>query len=60
MSKKIKLNIKFKGNEVLCAKSPLNCVGCKDSNNCEKIEVHYNPFTKKDIQECFKNDERHR
>lgn len=60
MSKKIKLNIKFKGNEVLCAKSPLFCKECNDNRNCEKIEVYYNQFTKKDIKECFKNDERHR
>jgi len=60
MGKKIKLNIKFKGNEVICAKSPSNCLGCKDKEECEKIEVHYNPFTSKDIKECFKNDERHR
>lgn len=60
MKKKIKLNIKFKGNEVLCAKSPLYCKDCKDKKNCEKVDVFYYPYTNKEIKECFKNDERHR
>ena len=60
MGKKIRLNIKFKGNEVLCAKSLLFCKECKDKSSCEKIDVYYNPFSSKDIKECFKNDERHR
>ncbi|OOM75486.1 hypothetical protein [Clostridium sp. BL-8] len=61
MHKKIKLNIRFVGNEVVCAKSPAKCCKrCANKNNCEEIEVHYNPFAKKDIEECFKNDERNR
>lgn len=60
MRKKIKLNVKFKGNEVLCAKSPLQCKKCLDNNTCEKMEMYYYPYTNKEIIECFKNDERHR
>lgn len=60
MWKKMKLNIKFEGNEVVCAKSPINCKRCNNKKNCESIEVYYCPYTKKDIEECFKNDERNR
>ena len=60
MEKKIKLNIKFKGNEIVCAKSPLHCKDCLDNNTCEEIVMHYYPFDKREVEECFKNDERHR
>lgn len=60
MKKKIELNIKFKGNEIVCAKSPLHCKGCKDNKTCEKIEMHYYLYTDREIKECFENDERHR
>lgn len=60
MRNKIVLNIKFKGKEVLCAKSPLNCKECKDKSACEKIDVYYYPYTNREIQDCFKNDERNR
>lgn len=60
MGKKIKLNIKFKGNEVLCAKSPLNCNECKDKKTCEEVVLYYNPYPKADIEKCFRNDERNR
>jgi hypothetical protein len=56
----MKLNIRFVGNEVVCAKSPINCNGCDNKKNCEQIEVYYSPYAKKDIEECFKNDERNR
>ncbi len=60
MRKKLKLNIKFKGDKVLCARSPLFCLNCKDKNKCERIETHYYPYAPNDIRECFKNDERNR
>lgn len=60
MRNKMKLNIRFAGNEVVCAKSPTNCKGCSYKNNCEQIEVYYYPYTKKEIEECFRNDERNR
>lgn len=60
MHKKIKLKIKFVGNEVVCAKSPINCKMCKDKNNCENITVSYNPYSYKDIINCFNNSEKRR
>lgn len=58
MRKKVELNIRFIGNKVLCAKSPINCKGCIHKSNCEKLELFYYTYTKKEIEECFKNDER--
>lgn len=58
--KKVKLNVKFKGNEVVCAKSPLSCNQCVDINKCEKIDMYYYPYKDNEIRECFKNDERKR
>lgn len=60
MRKKIKLNIKFNGDKVLCAKSPFFCTSCKDKSKCERIEIYYDPFSKRDIEDCFRNDERNR
>lgn len=54
--KKIKLNIKFNKDTVICAKSPELCGDC--SEDCEKMEVFYYPFNKRDLEECFKNDEK--
>ncbi|MVX62253.1 hypothetical protein GKZ28_00875 [Clostridium chromiireducens] len=60
MRKKIKLNVKFVENEVVCAKSPIGCKGCDSKSNCECLELYYYPFAKKEIEECFRNDERNR
>ncbi|NFN09417.1 hypothetical protein [Clostridium botulinum] len=60
MRKKLKLNIKFKGDQVLCARSPLFCLSCKEKNKCERIETYYYPYKYADIEECFRNDERKR
>lgn len=60
MRKKIKLNIKFMGNEVVCAKSPVNCRNCKDKNKCENLNVFYYPYPHKDILNCFNNNEKRR
>lgn len=54
--KKIKLNIKFNQGIVICARSPSECKNCKE--HCELMELSYNPFSNKDIMECFKNSER--
>ncbi|CUU46967.1 hypothetical protein [Clostridium beijerinckii] len=56
--KKLKPNIKFNQEIVVCAKSPSECSGCKEC--CELIELFYYPFDGKNIKECFKNDERRR
>lgn len=58
--KKLKLNIKFNKGIVVCAKSPIECISCKDIKQCEKMELFYYPFNDKDIQECFKNNEKRR
>ncbi|MBS6486355.1 hypothetical protein [Veillonella sp.] len=60
MQKKIKLKIKFIGSEVACAKSPINCKGCKDEKNCETLSVIYNPYPQRDIINCFNNSEKRR
>jgi len=52
--KKIKLNVRFKNGNVICAKSPDLCIGCKE--DCEKMDLFYYPF--KGIEECFKNSEK--
>lgn len=58
--RKLKLNIKFEGNKVICARSPDKCTGCKDIKSCEKIDFFYYPFNDRDIKECFRNNERRR
>lgn len=60
MRKKVKLNIKFQKNIVLCAKSPEFCIDCKEKQTCEHIEMFYNPYSNKDILECFNNSEKRR
>ena len=57
---KLKLNIKFKNNKVICAKSPEFCVNCKNRNDCETLKVFYDPYPYKDIINCFNNSERRR
>ncbi len=56
--KKLKLNIKFNKGMVVCARSPSECKSCKE--HCEIMELSYNPFSNKDLKECFTNDERRR
>ena len=54
--KKIKLNVRFKNGNVICAKSPGLCKDCKEE--CERMELFYYPFNDIDLKECFKNSER--
>ena len=56
--KKIKLNMKFNKNIVVCAKSPELCRDCKDNKECEEMEIFYFLFNKRDLVECFKNDQK--
>jgi hypothetical protein len=56
--KKLKLNMRFSKGQVICAKSPDLCKGCKEE--CEMMEVFYYQYSRKDIEECFKNCERRR
>lgn len=56
--KKLKLNVKFMNGVVVCAKSPKECRSCNEISKCEKMELFYYPFSKKDIRECFKNNEK--
>lgn len=56
--KKLKLNIKFNKGIVECAKSPIECKGCKDIRKCELINTYYYPY--EGIEECFNNSERNR
>ena len=51
--KKIKLNMKFNQGVVVCAKSPDLCGDCNEE--CERMELFYYPFNKRDLKECFKN-----
>ncbi|NRV16822.1 hypothetical protein DFH46_004373 [Clostridium beijerinckii] len=54
MRKKVELNIRFMGNKVLCAKSPINCKDCVQKSNCEKLELFYYPYTKKKLKNVLK------
>ena len=56
--KRLKLNVKFINGAVACAKSPGLCNECDNNRKCEKMELFYYPFNRKDIAECFKNSER--
>lgn len=58
--KKLRLNIKFQNGAVVCAKSPGLCKECKDIKGCETIDTYYYPYNSKDIDECFRNNERRR
>jgi hypothetical protein len=60
MRKRIKLNVRFINENVVCAKSPGQCNKCKDIKQCEKMDFYYYPFKERDIEECFKNSERRR
>jgi hypothetical protein len=54
--KKIKLNVRFKNGNVICAKSLIECRSCKDIKQCELMDMYYYPF--QGIGECFKNNEK--
>lgn len=56
--KKLRLNIKFKNGAVECAKSPGLCKQCKNIYGCERIDTYYYPYNFRDIEECFKNNEK--
>lgn len=56
--KKIKLNVRFSNGQVICAKSPNQCKGCKEE--CDRIDFYYDQYKHSDIIECFKNSERRR
>ncbi|WP_459476452.1 hypothetical protein [Clostridium saccharoperbutylacetonicum] len=47
--KRLKLNVKL----VACARSPGLCKQCEEQ--CEKMDLFYYPYSKRDIRECFKN-----
>lgn len=53
---KVIVNLKFNKNIVMCAKSPELCGDCKEE--CERMELFYFPFNKKDLIECFKNEQK--
>lgn len=50
--RKVKLNAKFKGDKVICAKSPEDCTWCIDNKRCELINFYYYPY--EDSRECMK------
>ncbi|EKQ57223.1 MULTISPECIES: hypothetical protein [unclassified Clostridium] len=58
--RKLNLNMKFQKGAVVCAKSPIECKGCRDIGQCEEMDLFYYTYSKKDISECIKNDERRR
>lgn len=51
---KIKLNIRFSGDKVSCAKSLELCKGCSNYNICEYMELYYYPYD--GAIECMKHD----
>jgi len=58
MKKKLILNLKFnRQGQVECSKSPSLCKEC-NSKGCERMTLYYYPYSKKDIEECFKNSDR--
>jgi hypothetical protein len=56
--KKLKLNIKYNKGIVECAKSPQECIFCREKNKCETINTYYYPY--EGMKECFNNNERRR
>lgn len=42
--RKIKLNVKFNKNEVICARSPEKCRECSSMKTCELIDFYYYPY----------------
>lgn len=42
--KKLKLNVKFNKDKVVCAKSPTECKACINISTCELMELYYYPF----------------
>ncbi|MFR8044286.1 MAG: hypothetical protein ACLU7E_19550 [Clostridium butyricum] len=52
--RKVKLNVKFNKNEVVCARSPRECEGCTEM--CELMDFYYYPY--KGWQQCFNNSEK--
>lgn len=51
--KKIILNTKWQGKEIICAKTPNGCWGCKDKFSCEPIEFTYDEYA--DIDKVMEN-----
>jgi hypothetical protein len=51
--RKLNLNIKFHGDKVICAKSPVECKKCIYSRSCENMTLFYDPF--EGINECMKS-----
>lgn len=51
--KKIKLKMKFDNKDVICAKTPRRCEGCRDRFDCDEIELTYDEF--QDIKQTYKN-----
>lgn len=54
--RKVKLNVKFNKNEVVCARSPEKCRECSSMKSCEIMEFYYYPY--KGWKECFCNSEK--
>ncbi|MBY7025198.1 hypothetical protein JW813_09225 [Clostridium botulinum] len=52
--KRVRLNVKFSGDKICCAKSPGVCGKCKELNKCELLDMYYYPYD--DIKECMKHD----
>ena len=50
--KKINVNIKFDGDKVVCAKSPIECRNCSNRNSCENMDLYY--YVYEGIQESMK------
>lgn len=51
--KKIKLNVKFAKDKVVCAKSPIECKLCRNISTCELMELYYYPYDGAD--DCMKH-----
>ncbi|MBN1045437.1 hypothetical protein DVW08_08710 [Clostridium botulinum] len=42
--KRVRLNVKFNGDKICCAKSPELCGKCKEHNKCELLDMYYYPY----------------